>query len=43
MPETEKKHRCTERKATYIDTGIIEQFEVIVSDEENEYTYVQKR
>lgn len=39
MPETEKKHRCTERKATYIDTGITEQFEVIVSDEENGYTY----
>lgn len=39
MPETDKKHRCTERKTTFIDTGIIEQFETLVLDEDNEYSY----
>ena len=39
MPETDKKHRCAERKTTFIDTGIIEQFETLVLDEDNEYSY----
>lgn len=39
MSGSDKKHRCGERKTTFIDTGIIEQFESIVSNEENEYSY----
>ena len=39
MLETEKKHQCTECKTTFIDTGIIERFEAIASDEENDYSY----
>jgi len=34
MSGSDKKHRCGERKTTFIDTGIIEQFESIVSNEE---------